>query len=293
MKRLTILFIALTIGAAGCGVRTAKSVKFSTFTFEAPQALSAADQARLDNNCPDGAPKPLPDWPLGKTEMVFRDGYVLEHSSEWKVPYWVCESLELSELNGSVPRKNSFAPDTRLTPGLRAELSDYRGSGFDRGHQAPAGDQTKAAQLKVETFFLSNMVPQNGNQNQQVWATLEDVVRGWAENSTIATDVKVITGPVFHTADDLKQGFSTIDTVGKNNVGVPKALYKIVVGTVGGQRKAVAFIIDNTPQGKPFDFAKFIVTVQAVEERTGFNFMPALDIADRVKLETQKGSLFK
>lgn len=293
MKRLGVLVVvAITVGTAGCGVKTT-SVKFSTFKFEAPQALSAADQARLDNNCPDGAPKPLPDWPLGKTEMVFRDGYVLEHSSEWKVPYWVCESLELSELNGNVPRKDAFAPDNKLTPGLRAELSDYKGSGFDRGHQAPAGDQTKSAPRKAETFFLSNMIPQNGNNNQQIWATLENTVRGWAEDTSVATNVKVITGPVFHTKADLAQGFSTIDTIGKDNVGVPKAIYKIVVGTVGGERRAVAFIIDNKPQSRPFNFINFIATIQEVEERTGFNFMPSLDIADRVKLETQKGTLFK
>jgi len=290
MKRLAIVLVAIALETACGGIRTT-SIKFSTLKFEAPQALSASDQARLDNNCPDGQPKALPDWPIGKTELIFRDGYVLEHSSEWKVPYWVCESLELSELNGSAPRKEAFAPDDKLTPGLRAELADYKGSGFDRGHQAPAGDQTKSAQRKADTFFLSNMVPQNGNQNQQIWAALEDTVRGWAATS-VATDVKVITGPVFHTKDDLEKGFSTIDTIGKDNVAVPKALYKIVVGTFGGQRKAVAFIIDNKPQGRPFDFTKFIVTVQEIEERTGFNYMPGLDIGDRVRLETHKGALF-
>jgi endonuclease G len=293
MKRLAILAIVLSaaVGSA-CATHTTSSLKFSTTKFAGAEAISVADQARLDSDCPDGAPKALPDWPTGKTEMVFRDGYVLEHSSEWKVPYWVCESLDLSELNGNVPRVNSFAPDDKLTPGLRAELADYKGSGFDRGHQAPAGDQTKSAQRKAETFFLSNMIPQNGTNNQQIWATLEDTVRGWAADS-VATDVRVITGPVFHTQADLTQGFSTIDTIGKDNVGVPKAIYKIVVGTVGGQRRAVAFIIDNKPQSRPFDFTRFIVTVQEIEGRTGFNFMPKLDPPDRVKLETQKGTLFR
>ena len=294
MKRLSVLVFALStaIGMAACGTHT-KSVKFSTTKFAGAEAISVADQARLDANCPDGAPKPLPDWPIGKTEMIFRDGFVLEHSSEWKVPYWVCESLDDADLHGGVPRKNNFRADDKLTVGLRAELSDYKGSGFDRGHQAPAGNQTKSVTLKDETFVLSNMIPQNGNQNQQIWATLEDTVRGWAEQSSTATSVRVITGPVFHTDKDLEQGFSEIDTVGTNNVGVPKAVYKIVVGTVGGERRAVAFLIDNTAQKKPFDFTKFIVTIQSIEEHTGFNFMPKLDPADRVKLETQKGTLFK
>src|SRR5262245_55634777 len=175
MKRLAVFVIALTgaLGTAACGIH-AKAIKFSTTKFTGIEAISAKDQARLDDNCPDGAPKALPDWPLGKTEMIFRDGYVLEHSSEWKVPYWVCESLDDGDLHGSVPRHDNFRADTTLTPGLRAELTDYKKSGFDRGHQSPAGDQTQSATRKDETFFLSNMVPQNGNQNQQIWAALED-----------------------------------------------------------------------------------------------------------------------
>ena len=78
--------LTLVVAATACGVR-GKSVKFTTTRFLAPEAISAADQARLDDNCPHGAPKALPDWPIGKTEMIYRDGYVLEHSSEWKVPY--------------------------------------------------------------------------------------------------------------------------------------------------------------------------------------------------------------
>jgi endonuclease G len=293
MKRaLSVAVVAaLSLAGAGCAPK-ATAVKFTAHQFIAPQAISVADQARLDGNCPFGAPKPLPEWPVGKTEMVFRDGYVLEHSSEWKVPYWVCESLEQDELHGAAPRRNVFKPDDRLTPGLRAELADYKGSGFDRGHQAPAGDQTKDQRLKDETFFLSNMVPQNGNQNQQIWATLEDLVRGWAEDA-VATDVRVITGPVFHTDEDLKNGFSLVDTIGKNSVGVPKAIYKIVSGSIGGERRAVAFLIENRPHSKPFDYRSFVVKVQTIEERTGFNFMPGLDPGDRVKLETQKGNLFR
>jgi endonuclease G len=225
--------------------------------------------------------------------MVYRDGYVLQHSSEWKVPYWVCESLEQDELHGDVPRRDQFQPDDELTPGLRSELADYRGSGFDRGHQAPAGDQTREQRLKDETFFLSNMIPQNGNHNQQLWATLEDMVRRWAEDTSVATDVKVITGPVFHTQEDIKQGFSIVDTIGKNAVGVPKAVYKIVVGTVNGQRQAVAFLAENRPHSRPFDFSALIVTVTQIEQLTGFNFMPLLEPDERMRLETEKGNLFK
>jgi endonuclease G len=257
-----------------------------------PQAISAADEKRLANNCPDGAPRALPNWPLGKTQMVYRDGFVLEHSAEWKVPYWVCESIELSELGGNLDRPDDFRPDDELPKSLRAELSDYRGSGYDRGHQAPAGNQTRDMRLKSETFFLSNMIPQNGNQNRNIWRILEETVRDWAADE-IATDVKVITGPVFHTDADLIAGYATVTTIGKNEVGVPKAVFKIVSGTVNGTRRVVAFKIDNRAHSQPFDYTKFIVTVEELEKLTGFNYMPGMDISQRDALERTAGTLFR
>jgi len=76
MNRRSVLVFALStaIGIAACGTHT-KSVKFSTTKFAGAEAISVADQARLDANCPDGAPKPLPDWPIGQTEMIYHDGF--------------------------------------------------------------------------------------------------------------------------------------------------------------------------------------------------------------------------
>lgn len=286
----TFAVAVFSVGLTACGV---KGTAIKSSPDLAPQAISAADEKRIANNCPDGAPKALPGWPLGKTQMIYRDGFVLEHSSEWKVPYWVCESLELSELGGNLPRPDDFRPDDKLAAGIRAELSDYKYSGYDRGHQAPAGDQTRDRRLKSETFFLSNMIPQNGNQNQNIWRVLEDTVRDWAEDQ-VATDVRVITGPVFHTEKDLELGYATITTIGKNAVGVPKSVFKIVSGTINGKRRVVAFSIENRPHGKePFDYSKFIVKVSDIERLTGFNYMPDLEPGDRVALETNAGVLFR
>lgn len=294
LKRLLVAVSLALVAAlgAGCGAQRSTAIKFSTLEFPTTEALSAEEEARLKENCPFGAPRPLPGWPLGVTDLVFHEGYVLEHSVAWKVPYWVCESLEDEELNGNRPRRNLFKPDPDLKPSRRSELADYKGSGFDRGHMAPAGNQTQDQRLKDETFFLSNMVPQVGAHNQRIWAALEDVVRSWAATNA-ADNVKHITGPVFHTEEDLRAGFSTVATIGANGVGVPKSVYKIVIGTVGVEQRVVAFLTENRSYPQPFDFNAYIVTVSKIEELTGFNFMPELEPGERVKLETQKGTLFK
>lgn len=285
-----VALVALTVVLTACGAARGTALKSSPLL--TPQSISAVDEKRVANNCPDGAPRSLPNWPLGNTKMVYRDGFVLEHSSEWKVPYWVCESLELSELGGNLPRPDDFRPDDELSVGLRAELADYRKSGYDRGHQAPAGNQTRDARLKSETFFLSNMIPQNGNQNQNIWRILEDTVRDWAEDK-VATNVQVITGPIFHTESDLLAGYATINTIGKNQVGVPTSVFKIVSGHVSGVRRVVAFSIANKPHSQPFDYAQFIVTVEKIEELTGYNYMPNMDPGQRNELERTRGTLFR
>lgn len=45
---------------------------------------------------------------------------------------------------------------------FRAALEDYRGSGFDRGHMAAAGNYPTDQAAMCGTFVLTNMVPQAG-----------------------------------------------------------------------------------------------------------------------------------
>lgn len=98
---------------------------------------------------------------------------MLEHSAVEKIPLWVAEHVTAAQFGGDVTRDDKFQPDPLLKPGARAELADYKGSGYDRGHQAPAGNETRDEKLKSETFYLSNMAPQAPRMNQQIWRKLE------------------------------------------------------------------------------------------------------------------------
>src|ERR1039457_6622523 len=102
-----------------------------------------------------------------------RQGYVLEHSSVDKIPLWVCESVAADQLGGHLARSNRFKADPDLK-GPRAYPKDYVGSGYDRGHQAPAGNQTVDPDLKDQSFYMSNMAPQRPSLNRGIWKRLED-----------------------------------------------------------------------------------------------------------------------
>jgi endonuclease G len=85
-------------------------------------------------------------------ELLCKKGFLLSHSAERKTPIWVIEHLTEEKASGTLPRYNKFQPDPDLEEGDRAELSDYKGSGYDRGHMAPSADMRWDQQAMEECF---------------------------------------------------------------------------------------------------------------------------------------------
>ncbi len=109
---------------------------------------------------------------------------------------------------GQVPRKDAFAEDKEVPVQFRATLSDYKGSGYDRGHQAPAADMRSTANTMKQSFLLTNMTPQLPALNQGAWRILEEKTRQWA---ITYKSVQVITGPIFtHSDGAIGNGVTTL-----------------------------------------------------------------------------------
>lgn len=78
---------------------------------------------------------------------------------------------------------------------FRSTNGDYKGSGYDRGHLAAAGNHKISKTHIEQTFFLTNMAPQVGNGfNRHSWNRLEKYVR---KLTKVYTDVYVCTGPLY------------------------------------------------------------------------------------------------
>ncbi|HSB13988.1 MAG TPA: DNA/RNA non-specific endonuclease [Bryobacteraceae bacterium] len=295
-RHIALVVAAALVVLAGCGhsaLRT-RAARYSVRTVR-EAGLSPDDQKRADRNCVFGMPRINPKWDFGPTRFVFRDGYVLQHSSIDKVPLWVCEDVTTQQLTGAAKRGNKFAPDPLLPPKERAELADYKGSGYDRGHQAPAGNQAQDQRLKDETFFLSNMAPQKPKLNQQAWRELEDLTRKWTEKRGQTWQ---ITGGMFYdpAEEDEKTADGLIEytTIGKDNVGVPTHFYKIVAGKgPSGDWEAIAFVMENKAYPRPFHFEQFIQSIDWIEERTGLDFMPDLDPVEERRLERKPSPMWQ
>ena len=157
----------------------------------APQAAAAACPQHFFN----GTPPTLTNPKLAqKTRQLCYTEFALLHSGMTRTPLWVAEHLTPRRAKGAraLNRVNNFHADPNLPPDERAELSDYARSGFDRGHMAPAGDMTTPQGME-ESFSLANMVPQNSDNNRNLWESIERAVRDYSERH----EVYVVTGPIF------------------------------------------------------------------------------------------------
>jgi endonuclease G len=284
--------VALAAVLCGCVAPRHVASRRAIGTQYGMQAGSSPEAAEwIKGNCVFGMPKKLAGYDFGNTRCISREGYVLEHSAKDKIPLWVCERVTKDQVSGELkrPKPEPFAPDPLLKGQRRAELKDYRGSGYDRGHQSPSANQTVSSKLQNETYFLSNMAPQFGALNQRIWKSLEEHVRDLAvKTGTVYT----VTGPMFYDpAEDepaTADGYVEYEMIG-DEVAVPTHFYKIVLWQ-DAQKKwmGTAFVMPNQKRefAKPYDFDGHIRSIEWVQERTGLDFMPDMESPVAVKLES-------
>jgi endonuclease G len=193
-----------------------------------------------------------------KTRELCNEVYAVLHSGLTRTPLYAAEHMTRENLQRAkgLPRTNSFRPDLRLPADERAELHDYARSGYDRGHQYCAGDAYTASG-KDGSFLLSNMVPQDPDNNRILWEGIESATRTEAKRRG---ELYVITGPLF-------QGNQLKSLHGR--VMIPTGLFKAIYDPARGE--AAAYIAANAPG---MDYR--VISIAALEEMTGINLFPAL-----------------
>ncbi|MEK7477734.1 MAG: DNA/RNA non-specific endonuclease [Candidatus Coatesbacteria bacterium] len=220
-----------------------------------------------------GNPSDTPQHSSDHLVFLCRKGYALAHSPDCKEPVWVAEHLLASRAK-KVKRSDDFRPDPDLKEGERSELSDYKGSDYDRGHMAPAEDMSWDATAMSQSFLLSNMSPQVGvGFNQHIWKTLEMKVRLWAK---LRGELYVFTGPIY-ASEDIKR---THDS--PKGVCIPTHYYKIIYDPV--RFEAIAFVLPNAKLVTK-DLPNYIVSIDHVEELTDLDFLKKLKKSVQKHLE--------
>lgn len=212
-----------------------------------------------------------------KDTLLLRKYFIISYRFEWKLPEWIIYDLSIEDLKGSSSRSDDFRVDSDIPIDKRAELNDYRGSGFDRGQLASPSDFTRSRIAMSETFLLSNICPQVPSLNRGNWAKLEQAVRIWVDQRGVLT---IITGSG---VDADKQG----TTIGSNQVMVPDFFYKIVIDSNHPYNlQTLAFMMPNKNL-KNADYSYFLTSIDDIESATGLDFFSSLTIEEQDKIESQ------
>ena len=206
--------------------------------------------------------------PNSADTILEREGYALGYSEKHEQAIWVIYHLTKNEvLDNKVNRTNDYREDPDIPSGS-ALPDDYLNSGYDKGHLAPAADMKWSQKAMSDSFFMSNISPQNHDFNNGIWLSLEEWVRRVAIKEE---DIYVVTGPIF--PSDNKE------TIGSRNITIPTDFYKVVFDMTP-PRKMIGFIIPNKPTEN--NLISFVIPVSKIEEKTGLDFFDKLNV-DEVK----------
>ena len=261
-NRINVDDIAITDFAGGGGGSGAALSKHTTLGIPAPTSTSNVDAF-----------------------LSVKSGYVVSYNSGRKVPNWVSWELNASYL-GSVARQDDYRSDDTLPATLpQALLTDYSGSGFDRGHMCPSADRTLTTTANSQTFYLTNMVPQAANNNRGPWADLENEARSIAQSGK---ELFVIAGGVFSASS------RTIGT----GVSAPDATWKVIVvldapgqgaANVTTATRVIAVMMPNADSqiSASAPWRNFRVSVDAIEAATGDDFLSDVDPAVQAVIEAR------
>ena len=195
----------------------------------------------------------IPTSPQVGRDLCF-DGFAIYYSPQDKKPIYTIEKLHHKQFLAPHPRRtNQFYEEARLPFAERAQLSDYRGSGYDRGHNAPAGDM-HTDQSMAQSFSLANMMPQARQNNQGIWSkNVEEPTRQYIKRAS--GDVYVYTGSVGNSG-----------SIGSGRVTIPSHLFKLVYDP--NKNLAWAYWIENTNEATmspPISYGELV-------QKTGIDF---------------------
>ncbi|CAG9859193.1 unnamed protein product [Phyllotreta striolata] len=217
--------------------------------------------------------------------------YVLSYDRRNRVAHWVFEHLTKDSVkyNEAVDRsKCDFKPDESIHKYFRSENSDYKKSGYDRGHLAAAGNHKFHQQHVEETFYLSNMAPQVGRGfNRDAWNKLEKHVRNLTK---IYANVYCCTGPLYlPKKENDGKNYVKYEVIGANHVAVPTHFFKVVVGELSnGSLEMEAYVMPNQVINDNIPLTSFQVPPDSVERAAGLLFFDNLSRSKISKINGKK-----
>ena len=201
--------------------------------------------------------------------LITKAEYALSYNCQAGTANWVSWQLNRSWL-GSTERSNNFLPSGHLPADCYAvRPKDYSGTGYDRGHLVPSGDRTRSRTDNVSTFVMTNIIPQSPSNNREVWRELEEYTRNLAFQDK---ELYLVAG-----------GEGIARKIAESKVVVPKFTWKVILildspseDVTPQNARTLAVWIPNSEAVRNTDWQQYIVSVDEVEKRTGYDFFANL-----------------
>ena len=223
---------------------------------------------------------------LGKSGI----NYSVEWDTQIRAQRWSCYQMYAdnyktgsavsryyADNNGSLSAECQYPNDPDLPSQYQLTKDPYKGSGFDHGHICPSADRQRATEANYQTFYITNMQPQNNKFNAGIWADMESQVRTWAGNFDT---LFVCKGGTIDKSDWIIKYLGS----GDNKIPVPKYFFMAVLGKKGTSFKATGFWIPQDSYSAT-TLKSYAVTIQALQKNTGIDFFCNLpdDIENEVE----------
>lgn len=240
-------------------------MQIATASQAAPQSFTAAIP---DRDCPqffhaNSSPQMLSPQAAARTVVMCFSGFAVNYSPNTKTSAWAAEYITPEKLQAAkqISREDNFHEETALPYNYQSQLSDYKGSGYDRGHLAPNGNRSNVKD-QYESFSLVNIVPQSPHNNQNQWRNIEEATR------TMVTKIKY---PVFIITGGLYLQHP-VQTIGANRVAIPSHMYKVVYYPTLNVAGAYVSVNDETAKTD-------VTSIAQLEKYSGIRFFPKISNA--------------
>lgn len=207
-------------------------------------------------------------------DVVNHIGFSASYNHNTLCPNWVAYGLTAEKVKGSFKGKESFRWDPVLK-GRQANREDYKNDQqWDKGHMVPKADMKWSVQAYEESFFLTNICPQDHSFNAGAWCSLEKLVRRMATKYGCAY---IIAGPII--------GAGINGTLGESEVSIPDKFFKAILIPKNNSYSAVAFVMNNSPKNKPLKLCA--MPVDSLERIIGIDLFIGLDDKTEQTVESQ------
>ncbi len=193
--------------------------------------------------------------------IVEHNHYILSYAEAYEQAEWVAYTLNKNQLTYDDRKRPYFIEDPKVRT-KSADWRNYKGSGYDRGHLCPAGDRKFSIYAYNETFYTSNITPQNNDFNAGIWNRLEQQTRYWAKKYGT---LYIVTGGVLE---------NDLPSIGDEDVAVPRVFYKIIARGNKEELELIAFLLPH--KESEASLQQYVVSVDRLERLTGITFFENL-----------------